>query len=297
MYSRWYEVAVVLLWFATMSWLITQKVMPALMVGDPPSAESMLDARKPDLPLCWSLAWNDRPLGWAMSTTSLLPDGSTKIRSRVCFEELPLTEMIPKWLKALLVPLGRLEDPLQMETRSVLVFSPEAVLRRFESSVQLEPGINAIEVRGVIEGALLSVNVRSGTFSYETEMGLAPKTVLSDALSPETSLPGLHAGQTWTVKLYSPLRPPNSPVEILQAKVEKKQPMIWDDRRVDAWLVTYRTDAGSVLGRSGKPRATLWVHPDGTVLKQQATILDSTMTFVRLSDEKAAELAKGKLDW
>lgn len=292
MYSRWYEIAVVLLWLAMMSWLVGQKVMPTMLVGHPPSSQSMLDARKLDVPICWSMAWNGRPLGWAMSTAQRQPDGSTKIRSVVHFDELPLDEMIPSLLRSVLPPLERLEEQFQMETRNVVVFSPEGRLRRFDSVVRFEPTVDAIEIRGAIEGAMLSVAVRAGSFTYETEMRMPPQAMLSDALSPQSTLPGLQQGQTWTVKLYSPLRPPTSPVEILQARVEGLEPMLWNGRPVDTWLVTYRADSGSVLGGSDRPRTRLWVDPQGTVLKQESIVLDSVMTFVRLSDREAAELAE-----
>ena len=55
---------------------------------------SILEAQQGDLPTCWSMAWEGRPLGWALSTTSLQLDGSTKVRSRVHFDELPLEDVV-----------------------------------------------------------------------------------------------------------------------------------------------------------------------------------------------------------
>jgi len=292
MYSRWYEIAVVLLWLATMSWLVSQKVMPSLLAGDPPSAESMLEVRKPELPLCWSMAWNDRPLGWAVSTSTAQPDGSTKIRSQVHFDELPLSEMIPTPLKVMFPALTELDDQYQMDTLHILVFSNDGQLQRFESSVQFEPTRKAIEIYGVVEGAMLSLSVRAGELDFETEMKMPPKVVLSDSLSPEASLQNLYEGRHWTVKAYSPLRPPNSPIEILHAEVDGVQPIFWNGRPVDAWLVTYRADSGWIQRNSDRPRARLWVHPDGTVLKQESAVLDSVMTFVRLPEDEAAEMVK-----
>ncbi len=59
-------------------------------------------------------------------------------------------------------------------------------------------------------------------------------------------------------------------------------------------LVVYRSDRGYGLGRDERPRGRLWVRGDGTVLKQQVMIFNSTMTFVRMSDEQAAALWKRK---
>lgn len=297
MYSRWYEVAVVVLWLATMSWLVTEKVLPTLLVGDPPSTQAMLEARKPDVPVCWRVSWNDRQLGWAMSTAARQPDDSTKLRSLVHFDELPLSDMIPDVVKALLPDLKKLGNQFQMETRSILLFSPEGNLKGFDSAVKFDPVENAVEVRGVVEGSMLSLGVRAGNFNYETEMRMPPQAMLSDALSPEVSLPDLHRDQTWTVKTYSPLRPPTNPIEIMQARVEGMEPLSWGNGLVDVWLVTYSPDSGSVLGGSGRPRARLWVKPDGTVLKQESSLFDSVMTFVRMPEDEAAELAATVEDW
>src|SRR5690348_13075216 len=42
MYSRWFSVAVVLFWVATMGWLIHHKILPPLVVGDPPTYRSII---------------------------------------------------------------------------------------------------------------------------------------------------------------------------------------------------------------------------------------------------------------
>ena len=45
MYSRWFNAAVVVLWLATMSWLVTEKVLPPLLVGEPPSYHQVIEAQ------------------------------------------------------------------------------------------------------------------------------------------------------------------------------------------------------------------------------------------------------------
>ena len=103
----------------------------------------------------------------------------------------------------------------------------------------------------------------------------------SDALLPQTELPGLHSGQTWTVPVYNPLWPSKSPVEIVRATVEGKEPIFWDGIIQDAWLVAYRDSAAA--GVDQKPLARLWVRRDGAVLKQEAMLFDSAVTFVRMT--------------
>jgi hypothetical protein len=84
---------------------------------------------------------------------------------------------------------------------------------------------------------------------------------------------------------------------VLQATVEGIKPMLWYGGTVDTWLVVYRGDPGAGTARTESPRVRLWVRGDGTVLKQEASLLDSTITFVRLSEEEAVARARWVGDW
>jgi len=297
MNSTWYNVAVVLLWLATMSWLISQKVVPALLVGEPPSYRTIVEAQQEEPAVGWAMTWNDRRVGWAMNTTASLPNDLTEVRSLVHFDDLPLEEMTPPWLRSLLLPEEGLSIQLQMEAKSKLIFDPLERLSQFESSLGFQGMEDVIKVRGSLDGTQLQVSVHSGDFTYDTELLLPRGALLNDALSPQTQLPGLREGQSWNVEIYSPFRAPNSPVEILQATVEGTEPIVWRGRMVDARVVVYRTEPGVGTGRARSPRGKLWVRDDGTVLKQQVTVLDSVMTFVRLSGEEAAALAEAVGNW
>jgi hypothetical protein len=116
--------------------------------------------------------------------------------------------------------------------------------------------------------------------------------VLGDGLSPQPRLSGLRDGQTWTTEVFSPLQPPNDPVQIMQATVEGTEPMVWNGQAMDTRLVVYRTDPGTGPDGKGQPRGRVWVRPDGTVLKQQVMLLSSALSFVRMTDDEAAELAE-----
>ncbi|MBN2476771.1 MAG: hypothetical protein JXB62_19330 [Pirellulales bacterium] len=289
MYSRWYNVAVVLLWLAAMSWLMVEKVLPPLQIGHPPSYGSILAAQGREPPVGWRMTFNGRPLGWALSTMAQLPTEITEIHSHVHFDELPLREMAPGWL-------GQLVDEpvahLGMEAHSALSIDPLGRLASFRSTLRINPLHDAIKLQGNVDGNRLKLIVGTGGLTYTTDVYLPPNALLGDALSPQTQLPGLRMGQSWTVPVYSPLRPPNSPIEVLQATVESRDRISWDGRTETAWLVVYRTDRGYGLGNDEKPRAKLWVRQDGTVLKQQVVIFNSRMTFYRLPENEAAALAE-----
>ncbi len=297
MNSTWYNVAVVLLWVASMSWLVSQKVMPALLVGEPPSYRTIVRAQQGQPHAGWRMAVNDREVGWALNTTVPLPREMTEVRSLVHFNDLPLEEMTPGLLRPLLVPEEGWPDRLKLEARSTLSFDPLERLSQFVSSVGFEGLDDVIKVRGTLDGPELALSVHSGDFTYQTELNLPEEALLTDALAPQTHLPNLREGQKWNVRVYSPLRPPNSPVELLQAKVEGKRTIEWDGRLVEAWLVVYRADPGAASAAARSARGRLWVRGDGTVLKQEATLFGSTMSFVRLSGTEAAALAESVGDW
>jgi hypothetical protein len=292
MHSRWFNLTVVLLWLTMMTWLIKQKVMPAMLIGEPPSYAEILDAQREHPTVGWTVLWDHHELGWAISKTNRLPHELTEINSLIHFDELPVGEMTPDWLRGILRPLGSMRSRLHMEAISSLVFDPLGRLNRFESKVQFEPNVDAFKIRGTIDGGKLSLTVRAGDFTYDKETRLPNSAMLGDAFSPQSELPGLREGQKWTVEVYSPLLPPNTPMEILEAKVEGKEPIQWEDRLLDAWLVVYRKDPGTRASRSNQTQGRMWVHPNGTVLKQEVRLFNAPLTLVRLSPKATDALAE-----
>ncbi len=291
MYPRWFNASVVGLWLATMGWLVTTKVLPSFLVGDPPSYPTILAAQRAEPPVGWGILWNERKLGWAITQTRPLPESITEIRSLVHFNELPLDEMLPEWLRAVL-PLGRQQIPVPVESRSSLVFDPLGKLSRFESSVRLDVQEPFVKLRGTVEGAKMALWLRVGDVKpFETEVAVPRDALLGDTLSTQSRLPGLREGQMWSVESYSPLRPPNSSKELLYAAVDSRVPLTWDGHTEETFLVVYRADAGAAVGHAGDAKGKLWVRPDGTVLKQQVAVFRSSVTFLRMGEQEAAALA------
>jgi hypothetical protein len=116
--------------------------------------------------------------------------------------------------------------------------------------------------------------------------------LVSDELSPQARLTGLHLGQEWTVPVFSPLRDPRSPVEILQARVDSRDLLMWEGEAISVFQVVYRPDSGAALSSTGGTRAKLWVRDDGTVLKQEVSVLNSKIVFLRNTAEQSASRAK-----
>ena len=277
--NRAFHAVVVLLWCSTMGWLIVSKVLPPLMVGEPPTYRSTI--QEPEQVLCWRLEWNGQPVGWSASTVLPGAAGVTEVHSRLMLAQLPLREMSPFWLRPLLAQFGAID----MDARSRVEIDPLGALSGFSSVVRVGELEQAIRMRGRVEQSSLLVEVRSGEFSYKKRVDLAPDALVGNELSPQAEMPNLRLGQSWTMPVYSPFYP-NQPMEILQATVEQEGMLTWGDEVVKTLIVTYRTDSGAGLAASGKPRSTLWVARDGRVLQQETHVFNSQLRFVRMTDEQ-----------
>lgn len=292
MQSRWFNAAIVMLWLATMSWLVKEKVLPSLLIGDPPNYSRIVEAQRDAPPVGWRMTFNGQPLGWALSDTKLQPSGLTEIYGRVHFETLPLEEVMPTWLRSLVRLIRQPIDQLRMDARSVLTIDPLGHLLRFDSSVHVDPLNDVICVQGMVEGQQLQLTVRSGEASFKSETFLPSDALLCDSLSPQTKLPGLRVGQKWTMPVYSPFWSAKNPIEIVLATVKTSGPITWNGESVNCRLVEYRSDPGTISTESQHPRGKLWVRYDGTVLRQQVFLFNSIIRFDRLPDNEALKLAE-----
>ena len=90
--------------------------------------------------------------------------------------------------------------------------------------------------------------------------------------------------------MYSPLRPPTEPTEVIQAEVVGRETIDWAGEQENVWVVVFRNDPGAEFGQSGKERARLWVRHDGKVLRQQIDVFGAKMSFEHLRYGRCKEL-------
>lgn len=283
MSNRWFNLAVIVLWLVSMGWLMTEKVAPPLLVGERPPVLAD-DAPKARVPVAWQLMLNDQALGWASTDTVERPDQVIEMRNRVHLDRFPLREIAP-WLAKLLDPDGR-DDQMEFDTDS-RVELVEGKLRGFRTTITLGDFQDAIRVHGTVEDQQLKLAMHAGDFTYNTSTDLYSGAI-GDALSPRARLSKLRVGQTWTEPVYNPLHPPNKPLQIMQAKVERREPIGWNGQIVNAAVVSYQNDSGAEGGAS-PARARAWVADDGTVLKQEVNLLGVKLLFVRLPHGRTVE--------
>ena len=169
MYSRWSNAAVIILWLSAMGWLMVEKVLPPLLLGQPPSYRTILDAQRDEPPVGWNMSFDGRRLGWALSTTERLEDDLTEVRSWVHFDELPLDRLTPDWLRALVRLAERPVGNLEMDAKNTTLIDPLGRLSSFNSEVRVKPLDDLIRMQGTIEGTRLKIEIHTGGLVYETE--------------------------------------------------------------------------------------------------------------------------------
>ncbi len=288
MNSRWFNVAVVLLWLASMTWLVTAKILPSFAVGSPPDHHDMFCAE--GQVLGYQVRWSDEPVGWAVVHGKRLVQGGSQIDSRLHFNRLPLRQIIPEGILDLFALKDAIPGEIRLDGRHEVTFHSSGRLQRFHSIVTLAPNVSTIQVEGFVAGDAIMLTIRSAGATYHTQRPLPENIMVSNGLMPQPQMPGLWKGRKWTVEMYSPLLPRTNPVQILQAEVVGRDHITWSGQLENAWLVVYRGDPGDGVGREGKERVWLWVRDDGMVLKHKIALLDGTLAFVRLPPGQESEL-------
>jgi len=278
---------VVCFWLVTSGWLVVTKILPSLSPGSPPGQQALYTSGDKPIPVAWAVHWNERPIGSALATSSREDDGSLTVESHLQFEKLPLDEMLPAWVGLLVRRVVSQAAPASVSARGRLDIDAVGQLRSFTSRVRLPGAEDDIVLRGTVDDGTVEMTIAAGGMTYETTRHMPTHVMIGDELSPQASLPGLFEGRRWTIPVYSPLRPGHSPIEILHADVGPEEALYWEDGLVRVHVVAYREDPSS----HREPRCRLWVDRSGRVLKQEAMLFGTRMTFLRRSDEAAAWLA------
>ena len=291
MYSRWFNIAVVVLWLATMSWLVQDKVLPLLSIGEPPRLPELVDPQLARPPVGWDIFVDQKRLGWALTETVLQDSGMRSIRGRVHLDGVPLADVVPGMLQPIAKLIGCSVGDLKLDACNVLNVDALGNLLYFESSLRVDRPKTLIVMNGIVDKGQLKIRIRAAGWSVTKDYPYPANALPSDFFSPQASLPGLYKGRAWTVPVYSPLIPSRDPLKIIHASVEDLMPINWNGEMEDVWLVVQRNETGRDDGDQNLV-GKLWVRRDGTVVRQQAKLPTSTVTLVRMEDGSAEELVK-----
>lgn len=291
-----------------MSWLAVEKIYPLLDSGDQPDFSSELPrASAEPISSCWDLYWNHRPIGWAATRAVTYDDGRGEIHSVVRLEKLPVDELLTELLgpiRRLLGPLARADSgrPVDMDVISRMMRDHTGQLQNFNTTVHVGRYRNMINLRGtVLDGALQLVVFTVGNRDdqgtplvqelYRNSIQLPENALVSDAFSPRPQLDRLRVGQTWTHRVVQPF-PPNSPMQLVRARVERDELFVWNGEAMRAFQVLYFNEAGSGISAVREPTGKMWVRHDGTVLEQEVRVAHLRFRFVRLDEDTCSERAR-----
>lgn len=287
LHRPWIAPLVVGFWCVTCGWLLGAKILPAFQGGAVPGHNAFPGTGPLPQPVGWTVHWNGSPIGWALTLARRAEEGGTLVESRLQCDRLPLHEMLPAWAGTLVPGARRSMDSTTLAAAGRAMIDVSGKLRSFASTVRL-PGTSdhvALEGRVAADGEV-TVVLRAGELRYEMSRRVPEHVVIGDELAPQATLPGLYEGRRWTVPAYSPLRPGNAAFQVLHAIVGGEETIFWDNRLVNARVVTYREDPSNPR----ESRCRLWVDRSGRVLRHESSLLGARMEFVRRTDAETERL-------
>jgi hypothetical protein len=284
--NRVFVGAVVVLWLGSMSWLMIDKVLPSFYDGEPPIAAGF----EPNVPVAWSVFWADRFVGHAASVRNPGLSGTTDLENRVQLDDVPLLDLLPPLMRQVVGDIGR----MKLDAYTKLEFDSLDNFSAFESRVSINDISSLLELHGRMQGAYLNLKVKLNTAQpYKVNVFISNEAALSEALFPDAKLPYMYPGRRWTEDVYSPFRSPSDPVDSVEVEVTGQESIEYGGATERVLRVEYRGTQGPGIPEEARLQAVAWVRPvDGLVLKQEVYVNNSTLTFVRLPDDRAAEVGR-----
>ncbi|MCG8584496.1 MAG: hypothetical protein MI757_07285 [Pirellulales bacterium] len=273
---------VVVFWLITMTWLMWTKVLPPLLVGEPPDYKAIVDQHEEDsLPAAWVVSCNGQRFGVAANR---LERGKqmTRIHSYVKFDRLPLEE-IPFLATAVATQLPQLARS-EIRAHNTLLIDSLGRLVDLDSRLSIND-VEVLRFFGMMNAGQMRITVASDFLAQQKtfDLPISAKSLLGDQLSPQDRLPGLHVGQKWTVPVYSVMgalfqQDGESPVEIAQARVLREELIHIGKKKVSTLLVVLGSDSGA---GDREEKGRMWVDKDGVVLRQEMTFFGAKLRFQR----------------
>lgn len=282
MANRIFVSAVVLLWLSSMTWLVSERILPSFFDGQPPIVQAYEDGQA----VAWQVMWKNMLVGQAASLRLTGELGTTDLFNRVVLEEFPVMELAPSWIRAAVGNLG--EMTFDVLTR--VEFDPLGKFSAFNSRIKLNDMPSVLQMTGRIEESYLNLKVRSSDFSHTTRIYLPNSEVLSEALFPDANLPYLHIGRSWQEKVYSPFSSPADPVDLVQVEVVAVETIEHHAEVRRVMRVEYKSVVGSGIPEHARTQGIAWVDPKtGDVLRRDVHLGSSKLRFERLPKEAAME--------
>lgn len=283
MANRIFVGAIIVLWLSSMTWLVTDRILPSLFGGgQPPIAQAYEDGEA----VAWEVQWQGRVVGQAASVRLSGVGGSTDLFNRVVLDEFPVMELAPSWIRAAVGNLGS----MTFDVLTRIEFDPLGKFSSFNSRISLNDMPSILKMSGRIEESYLKLKVRSSDFTHTTRIFLPNSEALSEALFPDAKLPFMHKGRNWQEKVYSPFSSPADPVELVQVEVVEKETIQHHGETRPVMRVEYKAIAASGIPVNARVQGISWVDPrTGDVLRRDVFFGGSKLRFERLPKEAATK--------
>ncbi len=281
--NRIFVATVILLWTATMSWLMVVRILPPFFQGEPPAQLAGLEAE----PNCWQIEFKGRRVGYAVSQAIAGTLGTTEVHSRVLLEGVDLRKLLPFQLTGL--GLGA----IHLDSRSRLTFDSLGSLTSFEMKFQLNDLPFVVRVQGRVEGTNLKISFQSGDTWHEESFPVPERALVVNELFPESKLLNLTVGRRWQQEVYSPFK---TSLEVVEAEVIDESTIEHGGQRQHVHRIEYRSLSSAGVAADNTLKSAVWVGDDGTVLRQELYLLGTTLRFERCTEPQMIGMATNLLD-
>lgn len=287
--NRLYAAAVVVFWLASMTWLVTDRILPPFFGGDAPATRVSNQLE----PVAWRIEMDGSPCGEAVLQAVRGDSGVREVHSLIQLDRVEAPDAAPFWLK----PMLKTIRDLSFRVRTITTFGPLGDLVSFKTRMQIDQAETPIRVSGQIRRNTLHLSVRVGDMvTKRFEHPWPENATLGGEITPSARLLPLWEGRQWTQEVYSPFASPKEPLEMVEARVTERLRLTEEGVTTNVWIVEYRATEKTGSTDEGRVRARLYVAEDGRVLKHEAFLLGSSVTFYRRSKDDSAQIAQELLE-
>lgn len=285
--NKVYTAVVLLLWGATMTWLVGAKILPPVLRGDPPRTGT-----NGNQPVCWQVKVAEQRIGWAVSQSIPGAQGTTELHSRIKLKDVPLSQMAPRWMSTVIDQIG----PLEMDMRSRTTFDSLGNLSLFETSVELNDLPSAILMKGVVKEGKIRLRLQYGEVVHRVTYPWPEHAMLGSKLAPDSTLLSVYKGRKWHKEVYNPFGGPQGAIELIEAEVVGEDPLLFQGSLVKTRRIDFRSTDGTGVASDNRRRSSTWVDETGKVLREEIVLMDILLRFDRESQMVADSLAAEMLE-
>lgn len=270
------RIIIVLAWAFFTGFLFYQDILPAWMIGEPPTWKTIAASARPT-PSRWLIMAGSesereplRVIGLATSSTTKRPDQTTELKSHLRIDAKGLFRGTPL----------AVAESTEFQFDSTTIISPQGLLDQLRGEVHVRDlGEKPVLTILVVPASNNRLEIRFQSeitpfLNFRQILKMSPESLVRGGLEPVDFLPGLQVGQRWNTRILQPL---TARSEDVTSEVKQLSRLFWAGNPVDVFVVEHKSSAFT---------AKTYVRPDGLVIRQQLPT-----PFVNLTLEREPESA------